>query len=229
MVIYKITNKLDNKIYIGQTLQNVSKRWIQHKSDARARKDHSVIHRAMNKHGIENFEITTITECRSLEEMNDKEQYFIALLKSLVPAGYNVSLGGENHKHSEETKKKLSAAKKGVKRGYTWNKGIPVSPETLLKLSLAQKGENNGMFGKKHSEETKRKIATKATNRKYSKESVEKRTKKLRKPILCHEINKIFDSCKSAAEYCHIAPQSVTQVAKGQRKQCYGLTFSFIN
>src|SRR5271165_5831185 len=120
MLLYKIFNKIDKKIYIGQTVQELHIRWVQHKCDANTRDKHSVLHRAMKKHGIKNFEIKALAHCDTMEEMNHREAYYINLFNSLTPNGYNVKLGGNNIRMLEETKKKISIAKKGVKRGYTW-------------------------------------------------------------------------------------------------------------
>jgi group I intron endonuclease len=68
------------------------------------------------------------------------------------------------HKHSEETKQKLSNLKKGTKH----------SEETKQKISQSSSGENNGMYGKTHSEETKRKMSERAKLRKVSDESKQK-------------------------------------------------------
>jgi group I intron endonuclease len=227
MIVYKITNKIDGKIYIGQTTQELNKRWIQHKCDAKTRGRGHVLYRAIRKHGIENFEIKVIAYCSSIEEMNHREEYYIKLFKCLAPAGYNLALGGGNKRHTEESKRKLSLAKKGVKTGRTWNKGISPTKETKMKISIKSSGSGNGMFGKTHTPEVRKIISIAQTGRKHTPQEIQKRIEKQNKPILCHQNGIVFKSAKEAAEFCKITPQSVTQVAKRQRKQCKGYTFSY--
>lgn len=62
-------------------------------------------------------------------------------------------------KHSEESKKKMSETRKGKKTGKSWNKGIPMKNEVKQVLSSKFSGEGNPFFGKKHSEETKKRIS----------------------------------------------------------------------
>ena len=229
MVVYKITNKISGKLYIGQTVQKVSTRWIQHKCDAKTRKYHSVLHRAMNKHGIENFEIKIIARCNSMEEMNHREAYYINTFNTLAPNGYNAAEGGKNHRLTDAQKIKLSKLKMGVKTGKTWNKGISPSYETRMKIKYASTGKRNGMYGKCHSEETKKKIAEKRKGTKSPAHVIENLAAINRRPVTCNENGMIFRSAKEAAKYFSITPQAVTGVVKKQRKQCYGLTFSYYN
>lgn len=100
--IYKITNKLNNKCYIGQS-NNPMKRWNSHKYNAlnAVDKGKSAIHDALREFGIENFEFSIIGW---FEDYNEKEKYYIQYFNSLVPNGYNIMDGGEEppHKYGEE-------------------------------------------------------------------------------------------------------------------------------
>ena len=82
--IYKIENKINHKIYVGQS-QHIEKRWQEH---CRNSAD-SVIGRAIQKYGKDNFSFQILEEC-TVEELDDKEQYYIQLYDSIVPKGYNV-------------------------------------------------------------------------------------------------------------------------------------------
>ena len=95
--IYKITNKLNNKIYIGQSKDPI-RRWKEHKWDAFNPncKEKSAIHDALKTVGIENFDFTIIGW---FEDYNEKEKYYIQLYNSLAPNGYNLQLGGEEPPH----------------------------------------------------------------------------------------------------------------------------------
>lgn len=90
--IYKIQNKINNKIYVGQSV-SIEKRWTQHKINYTNSTYNSALYKAMNKYGIENFSFEVIEEC-SIEQLDDKEIFWIQKLNSLVPNGYNIALGG---------------------------------------------------------------------------------------------------------------------------------------
>ena len=114
MIIYCYTNLINNKKYVGQTI-NPEQRFRQHKSSVFNEKDkeyNSVLHRAMRKYGYENFSYEVLAECNTLEELNQQEIYFINTLNTLVPNGYNVASGGNNgsYPHTLESKEKLMKA-----------------------------------------------------------------------------------------------------------------------
>lgn len=102
--IYLIRNKINNKIYIGQSV-NIYRRWQEHLRSAQPNKyskkslrdSNAPIHLAMQKYKIENFEISLLEKC-SKEQLNEKEIYWIALLKSNNSSiGYNITNGGQDN------------------------------------------------------------------------------------------------------------------------------------
>lgn len=92
--IYKITNIVNKKVYIGQTKQSVEQRFIQHKSHARTGNSHHKLARALRKYGDENFIIEIIEEC-DFSILDDRERYWINFFNS-VNEGYNTLLGGQD-------------------------------------------------------------------------------------------------------------------------------------
>ena len=75
--IYKITNDVNEKVYIGKTLRSVEKRWKEHIQDSkREHTENRPLYRAMNKYGIDNFHIETIEEC-SDELVEEREVFWI--------------------------------------------------------------------------------------------------------------------------------------------------------
>lgn len=131
MIIYKITNKYDGKIYIGQTVRTLEERMGEHKRKKQTYFD---------KHykNTNDFIVEIIDYANSIEELNEKEKYYISKFNSIFPNGYNYCEGGDNttgFRHSEESKRKMSEHKKGR---YC--------------------GEENHYFGKHHTEETKQKM-----------------------------------------------------------------------
>lgn len=144
-LIYLMLNKINNKKYVGQTVQSENRRLSKHKSDS-AGSSQSAIHRAIRKHGWENFEVSVIWE-GPIESLNEQESFFIREHNSLSPFGYNLTTGGQASREiAEETKEKISAglvsnwADSGYRekviatRKQTWS-----NPELLRKRSEAAK------------------------------------------------------------------------------------------
>lgn len=96
--IYKITNIITNKIYIGYTSQNINKRFYQHKWEAfnvNQSNNHSYLYKSMRKYGTENFIIDIIYEFNeNSENWQELEKYYINLFNSRRPNGYNLLEGG---------------------------------------------------------------------------------------------------------------------------------------
>ena len=89
MFIYKITDETNGRIYVGQTTRSIEVRFEEHtKAD-------SYIGDAIRKHGRENFKIEILEVCQSLEELNEREQFWITELQSKPPNGYNLTDGGD--------------------------------------------------------------------------------------------------------------------------------------
>lgn len=94
--IYKVTNIINGKVYIGQTIQSVKDRWYRHcgKSGLSKNEMNTYFKRAILKYGKENFRIETIETCDS-KELNEREKYYISYYDS-YKSGYNSTLGGQN-------------------------------------------------------------------------------------------------------------------------------------
>ncbi len=139
MFIYKITNLVNGKIYIGQTTRTLKERWKGH----RFHKGCKAINRAIKKYKEINFKIELLETCNSLEELNNKEQKYIKELNSLIPNGYNICIGGNGpmlgRKHSKIAKRLIGAAAKNRK----------ASPQTRKALSISKLEIKNPMYGKK--------------------------------------------------------------------------------
>ena len=90
--IYKITNKINGKIYVGMTYRTIQERWKEHLNDCnRRRNENRPLYNAINKYGAENFVIEVIEETENPEE---REKYWIEELGSFK-YGYNATLGGD--------------------------------------------------------------------------------------------------------------------------------------
>ncbi len=141
MIIYKVTNKINGKIYIGQTTQELHCRWRDHCRGDKQRD--SYLHRAIKKYGIDNFIIEQIDMAGTLDGLNLLEEMHIKKHGCLSPVGYNLLPGGNNRRAHQETRDKISQKLKGRKIPNRWDKGRtgPHSDETKAKLSEALKGK----------------------------------------------------------------------------------------
>lgn len=91
--IYKITNLINKKIYIGQSI-DINRRFKEHIRISKLNKDNMPIHKAIYKYGIENFILEIIEEC-NIELLDEKEIYYINFFNSRDKhIGYNISFGG---------------------------------------------------------------------------------------------------------------------------------------
>ena len=123
--IYKHTNKINGKVYIGQTCQKPESRWRQ----GEGYKNSPKFYAAIQKYGWDSFDHEIITTTDSIEKANQLEISLIAQFKAnSSDFGYNLQEGGMNGLHSKETKQKMR---------------------------LNQLGANNSFYGHKHSEATK--------------------------------------------------------------------------
>ena len=135
--IYKITNTLNGKAYIGQTIRDAEKTRIRDHLTGNVNGSR-LVKRAIEKYGQDTFTYEILHDGIIPEFLNDLEKEVIEKYNTLAPRGYNLDAGGSNGSPSEETKRKISEASKGKK----------MSEEARRKQSEAKKGEKNPMYGK---------------------------------------------------------------------------------
>lgn len=128
-IIYRLTNTVNHKTYIGLTTKTLDARWRTHCNSAVSGSSQH-IHRAIRKYGTAVF-LREILEETTVDAMQDREKQWIAELKP----EYNKTVGGDGclgYKHSEETRKLLKEKR---------NQRPPASPETRAKMSAARRGK----------------------------------------------------------------------------------------
>ncbi len=166
-LVYRITNKVNGKIYIGRTSMTLNRRFSRHLSDSR-RHFNSRIAAAIRKHGIDSFIIEQIDKADTHQELVDLETSYIKKLKVTDPKiGYNIIENGYGgyppvlsketreiirqkligYKHTEEAKKRMSEGQRKSK-----------TPELNKRVSDSLMGEKNHFYGKKHTKETRIKM-----------------------------------------------------------------------
>ena len=164
--IYRITNKLNGKTYIGQHKYK--------KLNDNYMGSGTLLAKAKKKYGIENFTKTILEfDIPNAELSNDWEQMYILFERAKGKAEYNIANGGKGnpgHHCSEEARKKMSEARKGRQ---AWNKGVKMSEEFCKNNSEAHKGNQNHK-GKHHSEETKMKLSEINRGKRRSEETKKK-------------------------------------------------------
>jgi len=240
-VIYKATNLINGKVYIGQTI-NFMHRVYQHRSDSNnieKRKGNSYFHNAMNQYGVDNFKFEIIEEIDN-SLLNEREQYWIKFYNSYTPNGYNLTLGGDGFKgHSRPQSEEEKNKRKEIMIEKYQNNPILVEECKKRTTDLWKdenyrnnvieglknfhknnpnffKGENNPFFGHKHTEETKNKL-------KKSKKSYF--VKQLNKDNL--EIIKIYESLREMSRQTGYDHGWVSKAAK-QNKVAYGYKWEIL-
>jgi group I intron endonuclease len=178
-LIYKITNTINNKIYIGQT-KNLKMRIARHKSEALKIHNTKPLYRSIRKNGFKTFLFSIIEEC-SNANVDEREIFWINYYKSTNKKyGYNLSTGGKGYvgtikprispmkgkKHSKKTKRKMSEQRKGSKNPFYGKTHTQEVKEKLSKNPNRKHfGEENPFYGKKHSKKTKNAISKMASKR----------------------------------------------------------------
>lgn len=107
-VIYKITNLVNGKCYIGQTISAINHRFNQHIYKSKEKNIERIISKAIRKYGKENFKIEEISVAYTQEQLNFAEEFYIKSFNTISPNGYNLMSISEGYgRHSEETKQKM--------------------------------------------------------------------------------------------------------------------------
>lgn len=159
-IIYIIKNKINGKVYIGQTTYSLSQRISAHKTKAFRQNVKYPLYNSMRKYGINNFEWNILKESNNTDE---DECFYIEKFNSIVE-GYNIKNGGNNALHSEETKLKLSKIAKerfkNIENHPMYGKKLSKETKKKISDSISKiiKGDGNPFYGRKHTEESKEKI-----------------------------------------------------------------------
>ena len=233
-VIYKIQNKVNNKIYIGQTTIGF---YARYGNSLEKHTHNSYLKRSIEKYGINNFDINEIFDIAfSKEELDIKEILWISYFRCTDKRfGYNNMNGGSYGKHSKETKIKMSNSRKGVNNPWY---GKHPTIESRLKMRKARKGMESPRKGAKLSKSTKekisknsakvwkgrhlpdnvkKKISEKHLGMKHTEESKIKIGKAFEIKVICLETKEVFESAKKAQDK-YGKYTKICECCKGKRK-----------
>ena len=159
--LYAIRNKVTGKYYVGETLY-LRKREIQHFSNLKTNKhENDYLQKSYNKYGKDAFEFIILEADNSftLEELNEKEKYYIEYFDS-YKNGYNLTVGGEGTQGrllTEEEKKRKSEEMKGEKNHFYGKQHSQETKKLLSKRASEKVGQKNPFYGKTHSPDWKEK------------------------------------------------------------------------
>jgi len=170
-IIYRVTNIINGKIYVGQTVQTLEYRKNSHFNESK--RSRFYFHQAIIRYGQKNFIWTILEHCDSKEELDEMEFHYIKQYNSFRPGGYNLTYGGDGTLGlipNEETRNKMSKASKGHKMTETARQKLILNHADFSGKNNPMYGVVSPMKGKHHSNETIRKISMKLKGRRLSEE-----------------------------------------------------------
>jgi len=177
--IYKITDTINNKVYIGQTI-HVERRWQAHRSYAKnPERTGQYIHRAMATYGIDNFNYEVIACAKIQLDADEAEAQIINQFNSQSKEfGYNIKPGGGTKGHSEETRQKLrEATLKQIATKGPPGLGSKRTDEQKAKLSASLKALDKEKI---YTPEVRKRMSDAHIGKSQPKELVEKRAATIR-------------------------------------------------
>lgn len=226
-VIYKITNKMNGKIYIGQTMHGFDKIY----NNDICNNSHNIhLKSSIIKYGINSFEFIKVFDVAfSQKELDIKEDIWINFYNSLDSNfGYNKRTGGNGGKLCKESRLKISKSNKGKFKGEKnpqWGRRGELSPnwgkkhslETRMKLSKARKNISYTEEAKlKMSESHKGKKFSEETKKKMSEAHKDKTSYSIK--VICKTTNLIFNSAFEASKFYNVSRSNITQCCKHKRR-----------
>lgn len=197
--IYIIHNKCNNKKYVGKAKYGAEHRWKEH--IGYDLQNNQYIHRAMRKYGVENFYYEVLETNIEESLLNEREKYWIALLQTQSPNGYNMTAGGDGG----PGRRPLSSEEKLFNQKLKEEQGIIIGPE---------KNFEQYKQSEKYQEDLKKK---------------RKKVQMLDKDTL--EILQEFDSIKQAVEFLQEKPSArvgISNCAHGHIHTSYGYKWKFV-
>ena len=201
MIIYIVTNRINGKQYVGQTINSLKQRKGEHINASIKNKDKLYFHSAIRKHGPENFDWTTIhDDITTIDFLNRLEIFYIGFYDTFGN-GYNLDIGGRNAIPSKETRKKLSKTLKKM-----WE-----NKELRLAMSIARSGKNNPNYGKIYSLARRKRMSEVAKGEMVA--TIETQ---------CIECGKIYIAKTRASLFCH--NNCKAKYNRRVRKERYGMS-----
>lgn len=221
--IYKITNKINNKVYIGQSI-DIEKRWRAHIYRSTKEEYQEYLYQAIRKYGINKFDFSIIEECSS-DQLDEREQYWIEYYDS-YKNGYNMTIGGNgNRENCEKANEKRKVAVLAYQLDGTFYKEFEsislASRETGVHIFVIEQclNGNNQRGGnyqwKKKEDNFEEKIS-----------SYQKRIKSTAVKIEQYDLNNnllnTFNSILEASKITGVSRRSIMRVCNGEQNSTKG-------
>lgn len=248
--IYKYTNKINGKIYIGQS-SNIQKRYCQHLYDAQHRPERSTgIDKAIAKYGIENFDFEIIEEC-PVELLDEKESYWISHYDS-YHNGYNCSVGGKSLRGEEHPRAILTEEIVWeIREMYKMHIPKSVAYETFKDIDITERGfkkvwdyetwsgihedvytEENKQWHKKCTGHSKDQLGLSSLDRAYTQEEIDLMYNDYKNGLNIYQIAKKYNrDCGIVAKYMAnpVANKKINYSGRTVKNINTGLEFSSIS
>lgn len=234
--VYKYTNSVNQKVYIGQTKCTLEERA---QSNGRNYRECRKFYNAIQKYGWENFVAEILEDGLTLEEANERERFYIQEYNSTDDRyGYNIDIGGRQEKMSDETKAIISRNAKQRYQDPTNNPmyGKTHSEETKALMSECKRGALNPMYGKKWTDKQREMCGTRGKKLNISPERLFEMSRwavelgrRNAKQIRCIEDDLLFSSLGKAAEYYSVNPATLCGQLNGRQKTCRGKHFEYVS
>ena len=203
MIIYKITNNINGKIYIGQTTGSLERRWRQHRCKSSGCR---VLQKAIQKYGAERFTVEQIDTAADIDELNQKEKFWIQQYDCIVPNGYNLKSGGNRPTYSEDSRQRMSRNHADVSGENNPHYGVRLSVDVRKKISDSRKG-------KTLSEQHRLKVAMASPRR---------------KSVLNIDTNEYFSSSRMAEKHYGLPHGTVSRVCRGDGHTAGGFRWCYV-
>lgn len=196
--IYKHTNQITGKVYIGQTCLKPEKRW----NNGQGYSKQPIFYQDIQKYGWENFKHEILEKDIAAKDINDREKYWISYYQATNPEkGYNQLIGGSvGYIHTKQQKQQISQS---LKQYYQTDAG-----KSFMKIKkMNMQGENNPNYGN---------------------HSFQGLGSKRSKPVYYFELNRYFGSVREAARMLDIkSAGGISQCCLGRQKKANGYTWRF--
>lgn len=173
MLIYKVENTLNGKVYIGKTVKSLKDRRYSHLNSVK-NGSNTIFHNSIRKNGKESFKWSVLTETDNESKLNALEKFYITVYRKMGTV-YNMTDGGEGSTgmiFSEESKRKMSAAQKGKKHKPLTEEQRRMRAERAKNMSESQREAIRKSNSERvHTEESRRKRSEKKKGQKHSDEA----------------------------------------------------------
>jgi group I intron endonuclease len=247
--IYCIKDPRDNSVrYIGQTIRG-KQRFSGHIFAAKTEKRMPIYNLIRKLLKLNLQPIFEIIEYCDRDILDDREIFWIEYYKSLDAKLLNMTIGGKRVYQTQISKNKIRKSRLGKKASKetreklrkfqndryingsvdlthitNLNKGKRFTEEERLKISVATKAALSDPI-------VRQKLSQNSKGRHQTEETKHKRrlSNKNRKRVLCHQNNTIYDSARLAAKTLGISNSNISMICSGQRRQCNGFTFEYLD